>query len=74
MSHITRLKTDLLCKGIRVDPTAPYAHEIVPEAYAEGGKSRAGVAGSGKSFILDQKEPCNIGVLQPFLEESPYQF
>ena len=74
MSQITRLKTDLLCKGIRVDPTAPYAGEIVPEAYADGGKSRAGVAGSGKSFILDQKEPCNIGVLQPFLEESPYQF
>ncbi|MEN6329616.1 MAG: hypothetical protein ABFC91_04925 [Methanobacteriaceae archaeon] len=74
MSRITRLKTDLLCKGIRVDPTAPYAKEIVPEAYAEGGKSRAGVAGSGKSFILDHQEPCNIGVLQPFLEESPYQF
>lgn len=74
MSEITRLKIDLLCKGIRVDPAAPYAGEIVPEAYADGGKSRAGVAGSGKSFILDQKEPCNIGVLQPFLEESPYQF
>ncbi len=74
MSRVTRLKTDLLCKGIRVDPTAPYAREIVPEAYAQGGKSRAGVAGSGKSFILGHQEPCNIGVLQPFLEESPYEF
>ncbi|MDD1763781.1 MAG: hypothetical protein LUQ70_03580 [Methanobacteriaceae archaeon] len=74
MSEITRLKVDLLCKGIRVDPNAPYSREIVPEKYAEGGKSRAGVAGSGKSFILGHQEPCNIGVLQPFLEESPYQF
>jgi hypothetical protein len=74
MSLITRLKTDLLCKGITVDPTAPYAKEIVPAAYAEGGKSRAGVAGSGKSFLLEHQEPCNIGVLQPFLEESPYEF
>lgn len=74
MNQLTRLKVDLLCKGIRVDPNAPYAREIVPEAYAESGKSRAGVAGSGKSFILDHQEPCNIGVLQPFLEESPYQF
>jgi hypothetical protein len=74
MSEITRLKVDLLCKGIRVDPTTPYSKEIVPEKYAEGGKSRAGVAGSGKSFILGHQEPCNIGVLQPFLEESPYEF
>jgi hypothetical protein len=74
MSQVTRLKIDLLCKGLKVDPTAPYAREIVPEAYAEGGKSRAGVAGSGKSFILEHQEPCNIGVLQPFLDESPYEF
>ena len=74
MSEITRLKVDLLCKGIRVDPNEPYYEEIVPLKYAEGGKSRAGVAGSGKSFILGHEEPCNIGVLQPFLKESPYEF
>jgi hypothetical protein len=74
MSEISRLKIDLLCQGIRVDSQEPYYREIVPEKYAEGGKSRAGVAGSGKSFILGHQEPCNIGVLQPFLEESPYQF
>ena len=74
MSEITRLKVDLLCKGIRIDPNEPYYEELVPRKYAERGKSRAGVAGSGKSFILGHQEPCNIGVLQPFLEESPYEF
>jgi len=74
MSDITEKKIDLLCKGIRIDPKEPYYKEIVPLKYAEAGKSRAGVAGSGKSFILGHKEPCNIGVLQPFLEESPYEF
>jgi len=74
MSEITRLKVDLLCKGIRIDQSEPYYNEIVPQKYAEGGKSRAGVAGSGKSFILGHQEPCNIGVLQPYLEESPYEF
>ncbi|MGZ7108609.1 MAG: hypothetical protein ACXVHW_06555 [Methanobacterium sp.] len=74
MSEITRLKIDLLCKGIRIDPNEPYCEEIVPTKYAERGKSRAGVAGSGKSFILGHQEPCNIGVLQPFLEKSPYEF
>jgi len=74
MNEITRLKTDLLCKGININPKELYYREIVPRAYAGAGKSRAGVAGSGKSFILEHQEPCNIGVLQPFLEESPYQF
>ncbi len=71
---ITRLKIDLLCKGLKVNPNARYYHEIVPDEYVGGGKSRAGVAGSGKHFILDSGEPCNIGVLQPFLEESPFEF
>ena len=71
---IARLKIGLLCKGLKVNPGARYYHEIVPDEYAGGGKSRAGVAGSGKDFILDYGEPCNIGVLQPFLEESPFEF
>ncbi|RZN15872.1 MAG: hypothetical protein EF812_01135 [Methanosarcinales archaeon] len=71
---ISKLKIGLLCKGLKVNPNARYYHEIVPDEYAEGGKSRAGVAGSGKDFILDYGETCNIGVLQPFLEESPFEF
>jgi len=71
---IARLKTGLLCNGIRVNPNASYFRDIVPAGYPEGGKSRAGIAGSGKSFILENGEPCNIGVLQPFLEGSPYEF
>ena len=71
---ITRLKIGLLCKGLKVNPNARYYHEIVPDEYVGGGKSRAGVAGSGKDFILDSGEPCNTGVLQPFLEESPFEF
>ncbi len=71
---ITRLKIGLLCKGLKVNPDARYYHEIVPDEYVGGGKSRAGVAGSGKDFILDYGESCNIGVLQPFLEESPFEF
>nr|CBH36719.1 conserved hypothetical protein [uncultured archaeon] len=71
---ITRLKIGLLCKGLKVNPNARYYPEIVPDEYVGGGKSRAGVAGSGKDFILDSGEPCNIGVLQPFLEESPFEF
>jgi hypothetical protein len=74
MNNISKLKIDLLCKGIKVNPNESYYSEIVPKEYAVGGKSRAGVAGSGKSFILNDKEPCNIGVLQPFLEDSPYEF
>jgi hypothetical protein len=73
-NNTTKLKIDLLCKGIRVDPLEPYFGEVVPKKYAEGGKSRAGVAGSGRSFILDNNEACNIGVLQPFLDKSPYEF
>lgn len=69
----TRNKIELLCQGIRVDENEPYFREIVPEKYAEGGKSRAGVAGSGKSFLIDGKA-CNIGVLQPYLSESPFEF
>jgi len=71
---ITRLKIGLLCKGLKVNPNARYYHEIVPDEYVGGGKSRAGGAGSGKDFLLDSGEPCNIGVLQPFLEESPFEF
>jgi hypothetical protein len=74
MSELTKLKIELLCKGIRIDSKEPYYREVVPETYAEGGKSRAGVAGSGKSFLLGCEEPCNVGVLQPFLKESPYAF
>lgn len=70
----TRNKIELLCQGIRVDENEPYFREIVPEKYAEGGKSRAGVAGSGKSFLIDGEEPCNIGVLQPYLSGSPFEF
>jgi hypothetical protein len=70
----TRNKIELLCQGIRVDENEPYFREIVPEKYAEGGKSRAGVAGSGKSFLIDVEEPCNIGVLQPYLSGSPFEF
>lgn len=67
-------KIELLCQGIRVDESEPYFSEVVPEKYAEGGKSRAGVAGSGKSFLIDGEEACNIGVLQPHLSESPFEF
>jgi hypothetical protein len=74
MKDVTKLKIDLLCKGIKVNPKEKYFRDIVPQKYAVGGKSRAGVAGSGKSFILNNGVPCNIGVLQPFLEESPYEF
>lgn len=74
MKAKTRNKIELLCQGIRVDEDEPYFREVVPEKYAEGGKSRAGVAGSGKSFLLDGEEPCNIGVLQPFLSQSPFEF
>jgi hypothetical protein len=72
--ELTKLKIGLLCQGIRIDADEPYFRDIVPEKYAEGGKSRAGVAGSGKSFLLDFKEPCNVGVLQPYIKQSPYQF
>lgn len=71
---LTKLKIGLLCQGIRVDEKKPYFNDIVPIKYAEGGKSRAGVAGSGKSFLLDNEEPCNIGVLQPYLSRSPFEF
>lgn len=74
MKAKTLNKIELLCQGIKVDKTEPYFREIVPERYAEGGKSRAGVAGSGKSFLIDGEEPCNIGVLQPHLEDSPFEF
>ncbi len=74
MKAKTKTKIELLCQGIRIDDNEPYHRDIVPEKYAEGGKSRAGVAGSGKSFLLDGKEPCNIGVLQPFLSKSPFKF
>jgi hypothetical protein len=74
LNNKTRLKLELLCQGIRIDAKEPYFREIVPEKYAEGGKSRAGVAGSGKSFLLDDKNPCNIGVLQPYLSNSPFEF
>lgn len=73
-TEITRLKIELLTLGINIDANEPYYWEIVPEKYAESGKSRAGVAGSGKSFLLDGEKPCNIGVLQPFLGQSPYKF
>ncbi len=71
---ITKLKIELLCKGLKVNSNERYYHEIVPDEYLGGGKSRAGIAGSGKAFILNHEEPCNIGVLQSFLEESPYEF
>jgi hypothetical protein len=74
MENTAKLKIGLLCQGISLNPREKYFREIMPEKYAVGGKSRAGVAGSGKSFILGHGEPCNIGVLQPFLQESPYEF
>lgn len=74
MKAKTSTKIELLCQGIRVDEKEPYFRDVVPEKYAEGGKSRAGVAGSGKSFLLDGKEACNIGVLQPYLSKSPFEF
>lgn len=67
-------KIELLCQGITVDRDEPYFKEVVPEKYAEGGKSRAGVAGSGKAFLIGGEEACNIGVLQPYLSDSPFEF
>ena len=74
MNGKTKLKIELLCHGIRINEDEPYFKDIVPDKYAEGGKSRAGVAGSGKSFLLQNKQSCNIGVLQPFLSDSPFEF
>ncbi|MDD5222806.1 MAG: hypothetical protein PHE84_02350 [bacterium] len=71
---IALLKTDLLCRGIRVFPSEPYFRELVPAAYGTEGKSRAGIAGSGKNFLLEYGEAANLGVRQSFLESSPYAF
>lgn len=72
--NIVEIKTALLCHGLRVDKNEPYCRDVVPSTYPKGGKSRAGVAGSGKTFLLENGEACNIGVLQPFLEKTPFEF
>lgn len=72
--NIARLKTDLLCRGIRVSASEPYYRELVPTEYGTEGKSRAGIAGSGRNFLLEYGEPANLGVRQSFLEPSPYEF
>jgi hypothetical protein len=74
VKDIFELKTDLLCEGLRVDKNERYYKDIVPSSYPIGGKSRAGVAGSGGNFVLENGEACNIGVLQPFLEKTPFEF
>ncbi|MCX5859495.1 MAG: hypothetical protein NT056_06310 [Proteobacteria bacterium] len=72
--NIALLKTDLLCRGIRVSASEPYYRELVPAAYGTEGKSRSGIAGSGKNFLLEYGEAANLGVRQSFLESSPYEF
>ena len=74
VKNTVEIKTDLLCHGLRVDKNEPYYKDVVPSTYPKGGKSRAGVAGSGKTFLLENGEACNIGVLQPFLEKTPFEF
>ncbi|MCS7144657.1 MAG: hypothetical protein NZ879_06520 [Archaeoglobaceae archaeon] len=73
MNRIAELKTELLCYGIRT------SEEMVSlKAYPTKGKSRAGVAGSGRNFIVNpggkDEFVANIGVLHPFLDRSPFEF
>ncbi len=74
VKNLAEIKIGLLCYGLRVDRNAPYFERVVPSTYPSGGKSRAGVAGSGRTFILENGETCNIGVLQPFLDKTPFEF
>lgn len=74
VKNIAQLKIALLCHGLRVNKNEPYFEDVVPSTYPKGGKSRAGVAGSGRCFILENGEACNVGVLQPFLEKTPFEF
>ncbi len=72
MNRTAELKIELLCNGIRCE------EGVAPKEYPKGGKSRAGVAGSGKNFVVNPKREdefvVNAGVLQPFLEISPFEF
>lgn len=72
MNKKAELKIELLCYGVRCE------EGIAPKAYPTRGKSRAGVAGSGKNFIVNPRSEnefvVNAGVLQPFLENSPFEF
>lgn len=70
--ELAKLKTELLCYGIRVSEELSF---LVPKKYPKG-RSRAGVAGSGKTIVLrfnGEETFANVGVLQPFLERSPFE-
>ncbi|MCS7130052.1 MAG: hypothetical protein NZ872_01380, partial [Archaeoglobaceae archaeon] len=73
MKKIAELKTELLCFGIRTNEEG-----VAIKNYPTKGKSRAGVAGSGRNFIVnpgrEDEFVANVGVLQPFLERSPFEF
>ncbi|MDI9646785.1 MAG: hypothetical protein QFX40_08890 [Archaeoglobales archaeon] len=73
MNRIAELKIELLCCGIRSNEKG-----VSPRFYPTRGKSRAGVAGSGRNFIVNPRQDdefiVNAGVLQPFLELSPFEF
>jgi hypothetical protein len=76
MTELVKLKIGLLCQGIRLAEQS-YT-KIALGAYPDGGKSRAGIAGSGRNFVLNPGQEdetiANIGVMQPFLDQSPYEF
>lgn len=72
MNRVAELKIELLCQGIRTNEEG-----VAIKSYPTKGKSRAGVAGSGRNFILNPGEDevvANIGILQPFLYKSPFEF
>ncbi len=73
MNKIAELKIELLCYGIRSNEEG-----VSFRSYPTRGKSRAGVAGSGRNFIVNPRQEdefiVNAGVLQPFLELSPFEF
>lgn len=73
MHKNAEIKIELLCHGIKANEEG-----VSLKAYPTRGKSRAGVAGSGRNFIVNpgQREEfvVNAGVLQPFLERSPFEF
>lgn len=73
MRREAELKIELLCQGIRTSEEG-----VSIKAYPTRGKSRAGVAGSGRNFVVNPRQEqefvVNAGVLQPFLERSPFEF
>jgi hypothetical protein len=75
--ELTKLKIGLLCQGIRLAEET-YTKIVASSTYPDGGKSRAGIAGSGRNFVLnpgqEDETVVNIGVIQPFLDRSPYEF